>query len=865
MPPKFDPNSPENASLIARFTNLGLAPNAATELVRTPKSGAAFRALVEQYNLEDKKFDEKQAAALVKLSATGGKLGEEQKGWIVRRIVDGDLKSPDQVTAAVKFAETTPDLEANKEAFDKACGVGVNVTLEDIPELLKFYVSSLPTPPESWTSLGPVLGGIKASTSDLRWANANDVKTSLEAIFTSLFGTKEAAAAARAAAQSSTSKKAAAKPKPTKSTPSAVAQASAASSSASPVIPTRIFEEGFLSEFHKPGENPQIDPKLKEQHLAWTKGMVYTRFPPEPNGYLHIGHVKAIMVDFGYAKFHGGRTYLRYDDTNPEAEEGRFFQSILETVRWLGFEPWKITYSSDNFDRLYELAVELIRRGKGYVCTCDAEKIKEDRGMGKGNPVACEHRERPLEESLVEFERMKNGEYPEKGACLRMKMDLTSGNPYMWDAVAYRVKKTPHHRTGDKWKIYPTYDFTHCLCDSIENISHSLCTVEFIAARESYEWLCDVLGVYKARQYEFARLNLQGTFLSKRKIARLVQHGHVKDWDDPRLYTIIALRRRGIPPGALLAFVSELGVTTLNSTTEIQKFESTIRRYLEDSAPRLMMVLNPIKLVIDNVPDDYRVPVEVPLHPKVPAMGTITTSFTKEVYIDAEDFREVDSPDYFRLAPGKSVGLFKAPFPVLCTSYTKDPVSGRVTEIHCDLLDASAKKAKAYIQWVNVPDAVHIDEVRYFKTLFKSDPPPADFEADVDKESLEVYRDAVVEPAFYELARKQMTDARKESEERTRKAKEQAADPSAVATSAKEAGSAEASHGEDEPVATAEQLVGNENVRFQGMRLAYFALDREASLGCLKEDGEGKAGKREGDKIVLNRIVSLKEDGGKKA
>ncbi|WWC94004.1 glutamine-tRNA ligase [Kwoniella sp. B9012] len=862
MPPKFDPKSPENASLISLFQSLGLAEKSATELVRQPKSGVAFKSLIDEFQLTDKRYDEKTASALVKLSASGGKLGPAEKGFIVKKIESGDIKSTDQVAAAVKYTEgNPPGTPINEDEFNKACGVGIEITAAQLPELLKSYVSSLPSPPENWGSLGAVLGGIRSGTSDLKWANAGEVKSSLETIFTDLFGTKESAqAAAKAQAAASAKSKPAPKPKAVETPASAEA-----SSSTTPVIPTNIFKEGFLSDFHKPGENPQINPKLKEQHLEFTKGMVYTRFPPEPNGYLHIGHVKAIMIDFGYAKFHGGRTYLRFDDTNPEAEEGRFFQSILETVRWLGFEPWKITYSSDNFDQLYKWAVELTRRGKAYVCTCSAEKMKEDRGMGKGHPVPCEHRERPVEESLREFERMKNGEYPEQGAALRMKMDLTSGNPYMWDMVAYRVKLAPHHRTGDKWKIYPTYDFTHCLCDSIENISHSLCTVEFIPARESYEWLCDALEVYKARQYEFARLNLQGTFLSKRKIAKLVTKKLVKDWDDPRLYTIIALRRRGIPPGALLSFVSELGVTTSESVTEIKRFESSIRSYLEESAPRLMMVLNPVKLIIENVPDDYRVPVQVPLHPKVPSMGTVETSFTKEVYIDAEDFREVDSPDYFRLAPGKSVGLFKAPYPVTCTSYTKDPVTGQVTEIRCRLEDGgNVKKAKAYIQWVNVPESIKVEEVRYFKPLFKSDPPPADFESDVDPDSLEVYKNAVIEPAFYELAKKAILDARKESEERTKKAQADSA-PTDPNEHKPLEGSEAAKHMEDEPVATAEQLVGMENIRFQGMRLAYFAVDRESNIGCLDEEASIKPGKKEGDKIVLNRIVSLKEDSGKKA
>ncbi|ORX36887.1 tRNA synthetases class I, catalytic domain-domain-containing protein [Kockovaella imperatae] len=859
MPPKATINSPEVEALASVFVSLGLAPKTATELARQPKSGGPFKALIDEYGLEGKSLGEKPASALVKLSSSKGKIGPGEEGFIVQKIIKGDIKSPDQVTAAVKFVEgNSAGTPINEEAFDKACGVGVDISTSDLPDLLRSYISSLPSPPDSWTSLGPVLGGIRSSVSDLRWADAGQVKTSLETLFTELFGSKEEAAKARAEASAAASKAAKpAKGKPVTSDPSAEA-----SSSSSPVIPTNIFREGFLSEFHKPGENPQSEARLKAQHLDWTKGKVYTRFPPEPNGYLHIGHVKAIMIDFGYAKFHGGRCYLRFDDTNPEAEEGKFFQSILETVRWLGFEPWKITYSSDNFDRLYELAVELIRRGKAYVCTCDVEKVKEDRGGGKGNPVACEHRNRPVEESLHEFDRMKNGEYPEKKAVLRMKMDLDSGNPYMWDTIAYRVKLAPHHRTADKWKIYPTYDFTHCLCDSFENISHSLCTVEFIPARESYEWLCDALSVYKPRQYEFARLNLQGTFLSKRKIARLVSRGLVKDWDDPRLYTIVALRRRGVPPGALLAFVSELGVTTVQSTTELQKFESCLRAYLEESAPRLMMVLNPIKVVIDNVPDDYRVPVEVPLHPKIPAMGTVTTSFTKELYIDADDFREVDSPDYFRLAPGKTVGLFKAPHPVTYLSHSTE--NGRITQIRVKLEnDGKAKKAKAYIQWVSGPDAVRVEEVRYFHPLFKSDPPPSDFESDVDPKSLEIFTDALIEPAFYSLAKKAILNARKESEERLKKAKEESAVPSISSASAPVEGSEAA--GEDEPVATAEQLVGMENIRFQGMRLAYFAVDRESKLGCLEESEGEKPGKKSGDKIILNRIVSLKEDSGKKA
>ena len=368
--------------------------------------------------------------------------------------------------------------------------------------------------------------------------------------------------------------------------------------------------------------------------------------------------------------------------------------------------------------------------------------------------------------------------------------------------------------------------------------------------------------ICKPRQYEFARLNLQGTFLSKRKIAKLVQKKFVSSWDDPRLYTLIGLRRRGIPPGALLRFVSDLGVTVTPSVTTIKKFESVIRGYLEDTAPRVMMVLEPIKLVIENVPDDYRIKVQVPLHPKVPAMGTIETSFTKEVYIDAEDFRTEESPDYFRLAPGKSVGLFKAPFPVTCTSFSTDPATGAVTEIRCRLEDDAARggkpvvKPKAFVQWVSAPDAIHLESVRYFHPLFKSDPPPAEFETDIAPDSVTEYPRAVIEPAFRGLAAKMYGEAREAAERRTAEAKKKM-----ESKSKGESSSEGVAHAEDEPEVLAESLYGPEDVRFQGMRLAYFALDKESVVrGMNAKDGEG-----EKERFVLNRIVSLKEDAGKKA
>lgn len=616
-----------------------------------------------------------------------------------------------------------------------------------------------------------------------------------------------------------------------------------------------VFQEGFLGQLHKPGGNPQIHPHLRDEHLASTGGSVWTRFPPEPNGYLHIGHSKAIFINFGYAAHHGGKCYLRYDDTNPEKEEARYFESILEMVRWLGFEPWKITYSSDYFTELHAFAVELIKRDKAYVCHCTQEEIKVDRGEKRGQPRPCIHRNRPIEESLTEFENMKNGKYRPKEANLRMKQDLEDGNPQMWDLTAYRILETPHHRTHDKWIIYPTYDFTHCLVDSMENISHSLCTTEFIASRQSYDWLCDALEVYKPRQSEYGRLSLEGSIMSKRKIHTLVEDGLVNGWDDPRLYTLNALRRRGVPPGAILSFVSTLGVSTAASVVEIARFEQSVRQYLEGTAPRLLMVMRPLKVTIENLPEDYCLMVEKPLHPKVPELGSSIIPFTRTIYIEVDDFRMKDSSDYFRLAPGKTVGLFQAPFPITCTSFKTDPITGEVVELLCKLEnEGPPKKPKAHIQWVaeHAPSGspVKVDELRVFNRLFKSDRVPSDFRSDVAPNSLEIIKTAIIEVGFWSLARRLMNEARKEAKVRTDKA-------------AKYSEVARRDFEDDTPHATREQLVGNECVHFQGLRVAYFALDKDARIAALDEQSVEPAGYQQGDVVVLNRIVSLKEDSGK--
>lgn len=660
----------------------------------------------------------------------------------------------------------------------------------------------------------------------------------------------------------------------------------AAPASAAPADPTANFKVGWLKGVYQ--EKP-VDP-------------VQTRFPPEPNGYLHIGHAKAITVNFGFAKAYGGKCNLRFDDTNPAKEEERYFTSIKDMVSWLGFSPTKITYSSDNFDQLYELAEELIRRNKAYVCHCTAEEMNKARGGAEHGPRSvCAHWNRPAEESLEEFRGMRDGKYKGGEAVLRMKQYLgtkpeeyeieesdsaevkkekaalkrLADNPSMWDVAAYRVKdQNYHHRTGHKWRVYPTYEFTHCLCDSFEGITHSLCTVEFETLRPAYNWLLEALD-HKLpasddkgpMQREYGRLNVEGTILSKRRIQMLVQGVQtgskpsaeeedeeladavdeikiaetgdkelnagaatsapvtkggrdlppvVRGWDDPRLFTLVAIRRRGVPPGALKKFVLDLGVTKANADTKMHLLDASVRTYLERTVPRLAIVLDPIKVIIDNLPDDYCEEREVPFDPKDKEKGTHNVPFTKIIYIDRDDFREIDDPDFFRLAPGKSVGLLNVQYPLRCKSFNKNE-AGVVNEIHAEYGE-EIPAGKARIHWVG-ESAAHKSpvkaEARVFNALFKNPRPneldwkKGGYYDNINPDSEVVYQNALIECGF-ETIKKGAPWPKEEGE--------------------------------------AEGNVGPESVRFQGLRTAFFCVDKNST----------------DDRVILNRIVSLKEDTSKK-
>ncbi len=482
---------------------------------------------------------------------------------------------------------------------------------------------------------------------------------------------------------------------------------------------------------------------------------VHTRFPPEPNGYLHIGHAKSICLNFGLAEKFGGRCNLRFDDTNPVKEEAEYVEAIREDVRWLGFD-WEDReyYASDYFEKLYQWAVQLIRKGVAYVCDLTAEEIRQYRGTltepGRNSP----YRDRPVEENLDLFRRMRNGEFPDGSRTLRAKIDMASANLNMRDPVMYRILHAEHHRTGSQWCIYPTYDWAHGQSDSIEGITHSICTLEFENHRPLYDWFLDQLGVHHPRQIEFARLNLTYTVMSKRKLLELVQEGHVRGWDDPRMPTICALRRRGYTPESIRAFAERIGVAKFNSTIEIHVLEQCLREDLNRRAARAMGVLDPIKIVLTNYPEDQVEQLEAVNNPEDPSMGTRTVPFARELWIERNDFMEDPPRKFFRLAPEKEVRLRYA-YIIRCDEVIKDPRSGAVTELRCSYDPQTRsgmpnqRKVKGTIHWVSCAHAIPA-EVRLYDHLFTVPNPGAqgDWRDELNPQSEQVLRRCYVEPSL---------------------------------------------------------------------------------------------------------------------
>ncbi|MEE6502298.1 hypothetical protein FKM82_004468 [Ascaphus truei] len=651
------------AESVSLFTAIGLTEQKARETLKNEALSSVLRdAVIQAQAILGPTLDKVTGTLLYNVAS---RIKDTKRlGFLVDYIANKKISTDLQLNAALDYVKSHPLDPIDAADFEKESGVGATVTPEQIEEAVEAVVQKCKPQllAERYRfNMGLLMGEAR---NKLKWADGKIIKNEVDMQVLHLLGPKTEADLEK-------------KPKVTKQKaadtdkkPDVVVNGMETAQVSAPVQ----SDHGLLL---RPGENYKTEGyvvtpstmNLLKKHLEITGGQVRTRFPPEPNGILHVGHAKAINFNFGYAKANDGICFLRYDDTNPEKEEEKYFTAIRDMVEWLGYKPYAVTHASDNFGQLYEWAVELIRRGHAYVCHQRVEEIKGH------NPPPSPWRDRPIEESLLLFEGMKKGKFAEGEATLRMKLVMEDGK---MDPVAYRIKYTPHHRTGDTWCIYPTYDYTHCLCDSIEHITHSLCTKEFQARRSSYFWLCNALEVYCPVQWEYGRLNLHYTVVSKRKIIKLVETEVVRDWDDPRLFTLTALRRRGFPPEAINNFV---GVTVAQTTMEPHLLESCVREVLNETAPRVMAVLEPLKVTVTNFPAEKAVEVSVPNFPADESKGFHTVPFSSTFYIEQTDFREVMEKGYKRLTPDQPVGLRHAGYVISVQNVVK--VSENTAPVSC--------------------------------------------------------------------------------------------------------------------------------------------------------------------------------------
>uniref|UniRef100_A0A182VST4 Probable glutamine--tRNA ligase n=1 Tax=Anopheles minimus TaxID=112268 RepID=A0A182VST4_9DIPT len=627
---------------------------------------------------------------------------------IVKKILNHSLDTSLRVDTALEYVLANVTKATFNEAdFDAACGVGVVVTPEEIERAVETTIAKYRddiVQQRYRFNVGKLLTEIRAA---LPWVDGKALKSEVDVQVFDLLGPKTEADEEKVV-------------KKRREPP--VANAVKAASAVEPMTsssrtdgPRSMVDLMRNVDFHRPGENFKTDgyfvtpetERLLKEHLQRTGGKVRTRFPPEPNGILHIGHAKAININFAYAAANDGICFLRYDDTNPEKEEEKFVKGIRDIVEWLGYKPFKITYSSDYFQQLHDFAVQLIKKDMAYVCHQTAEQMK---GF---TTEPSKWRNRPISESLQLFEDMKNGKIDEGAATLRMKITLEEGK---MDPVAYRIKFIPHHRTGTKWCIYPTYDYTHCLCDSLEDITHSLCTKEFQSRRSSYYWLCNALNIYCPVQWEYARLNVNYTVVSKRKINKLITENVVNDWDDPRLFTLSALRRKGYPAEAINNFCAQMGLTGAQTSIDPAALEASTRDVLNLTAPRTMAVLEPLKITIADYPHAGPIQLSVADFPTIAEKGSHMVWFDRVVYIERSDFMENADKSFRRLTPGQPVGLKYIGSMLRVESVMRNSGSNAVEELICRIEPCTAtEKPKAYIHWVANPIPV---EVRLYEKLF---------------------------------------------------------------------------------------------------------------------------------------------------
>ncbi|XP_074645697.1 glutamine--tRNA ligase-like [Tubulanus polymorphus] len=740
-------------TMLSLLTGIGLSDAKAKETMKNKDLSSRLKTIIDESGKHCSTPVEKSTGNLLYHIAT------KLKAQIVHRIpllvqytVTNKIRSELQLNAALDYLLHHPLDPIDVKQFEDASGIGVVITPDQIEEVVEGVVSKFKdelVEKRYKFNVGKILGEVKQK---LKFADGKALKHEVDMQILDLLGPKTAADMEKPTKQKT--------PKQTNSqTAEETKSTEVFGITADGEVKSFMELVGDACKFHKTGENYKTDnyvifPKtmeLLQKHLKETGGKVYTRFPPEPNGILHIGHAKAINFNFGYARAMNGHCYLRYDDTNPEKEEEKFFVGIKDMVEWLGYTPYKITHSSDYFDELYECAVDLIKRGHAYVCHQTADEMK---GF---NPPPSPWKDRPIDESLQLFEDMRSGKVEEGKATLRMKITLEEGKQ---DPVAYRIKFSAHHRSGDKWCIYPTYDFTHCLCDSFENISHSLCTKEFQSRRSSYYWLCNVLELYCPVQWEYGRLNVNYTVVSKRKIGKLITEGIVRNWDDPRLFTLTALRRRGFPSEAINMFCGKVGVTMSQVALDPSMLEACVRDVLNVKAPRAMAVLDPLKVTITNFPEDKPAVLDVPNfpadakkgEPNDPTQlkgGSHKVVFDRVVYIEKEDFREEADKNYKRLACNQSVGLRYTGYVIFVQKLIKD-AKGEITEIEvtCEKSRENGVRPKAFIHWVSHPVKC---EVRLYERLFRHKNPedskvvPGGFITDCNKDSLTVIQNAMVD------------------------------------------------------------------------------------------------------------------------
>ncbi|CAF0782400.1 unnamed protein product [Adineta steineri] len=735
--------STDNEARIALFQSIGLNEQKARETLKNQEVTRLLETTInEAKNLlpKENQISKSIGNLLYALSTRSKQQIHTFHRYLIKYICDEKIKNELQLLAAIDYLLAHPTEPVDQKALEESAGIGINVTPEEIERIIEEVIAQNKTKLMEQRyefPTGTLLGEVRKR---LKWADGKAVKAEMDVQLLDLLGPNDRSA------KSTTEK-----PKTATSTTEKVKPTTTANNDVQDNGKIRSFADlaGEALNFHKPGENYKTEgyvmtPKtmdLMKEHLKTTGGQVVTRFPPEPNGILHIGHAKAINFNFGYAKHNNGICYLRYDDTNPEKEEEKFFTGILDIVKWLGYEPYKITHASDQFDQLYEWAKQLIRRNLAYICHQKGDELK-------GHNVAeSPWRNRPIEESLQLFEDMKNGKFAEGEATLRMKCVMEDGK---LDPVAYRIKYAHHAKSGDKWCIYPTYDYTHCLNDSIENISHSLCTKEFQARRSSYYWLCNALDVYCPVQWEYGRLNLQYTVTSKRKIQKLIVEGVVNDWDDPRLYTLTALRRRGFPPEAINLFCARIGVTMSQTVLHPDMLDACVREVLNVTAPRVMAVIEPLKVTITNFPNGNAIELTVPNFPADESRGSHTIKFDSVIYIEKSDFTEKPAKDYKRLAPNQPCGLRHAGYIITVQEVVRDsnnePVELKVT---CQkATDEGISKPKGFIHWVSHANKC---EIRTYDRLFNHPNPddpkevPGGFLTDINTNSLTINTNALVD------------------------------------------------------------------------------------------------------------------------